>query len=1305
MDFRNNRLLRGSISMMLIVILIPMMTLSALIVDVSRINMAKGMVSSAGDLAMNAALTNYDSVLKDVYGLFAMSQTEDDLRNNVMDYFTDTLVQNDIVSEEDAGDYINQLLDSVYSYLVVEDRDAVDFLQMDVDTDTFEAAGVGGSQLSQPAVLKKQIVEYMKYRAPINIGMSFIDALSSFGSISKQGEVVDKQVKATEKTQDIQNALHEAYEYMVEYDEYYLGTRKEPGVPNNMIPRQYGAYITGDAMKNTFIEINTLLQCYVIDTFTIVPEVPEKGYKYKYFDYCIEKLEDDDNGQDSRYKKAADAFKSFIYNGYTFRALSDFVKGSSKLQGEYTFVDDVLEAVKLLRGLETEYVDGIAEMEADIDELNEMVDYYQTMIAELDPEDENYEDNLKQYQKKLDNAKEEANTEIPAIEADIAEYERIYRSVTVEYTAFVDLYTEHINKMVLDKQDAYGQCKVKIDTVAKNLLPISTTLINMLGLLKKADSALGRALDEVDAFDANLKSWESSANSYGEDDSFAESQKAEIDSLRNLYDKTKIQSLRTEVQNMRSELQLYFNYLCNATKIHYGGKAILAIQNMDMLLEALGAMDKEARTAYTEEEAKQSFDLVACIKPADFKDLAANKNDTAGYQVFTLLAPPCCDYAGSLAAAFYNQKPAGTSTTVKAGDEEISEDDYDNFKGEVAGQDYGSGSDGETAPDGTSLKDIYGYTYKGKSLKAVGTPKDESISKVDSENPSNTTEAQKSLLDTILSGLKSALESGRDNIYVMEYVFSNFSHNTSYQAMVADKTDAELNLVNAAGKIKEFYNANKGAVPETLSDVPLNDDYAYGAEIEYILYGNASAEKNVTTTKAMLFAIRFVFNTVFAFTDSSIKMQAKAIGAAVQAATLGVVPAPLVAALYQIALAAAETAIDLQQLSLGCGVAIVKTRDTWMLGTGGLKTIAKDTVKEVAGEAINRVAAAISGGLQKLVDCGADKLDDAITEVKGDLDNLTKKKIEEILDSMVAKATGEIENGLNQLMFIDDASANLSAKVDEIFNTVYSSIDSFASDAIAECGVKGIDSAVNSLRDLLKTELDKVKSEIKTRLGKVTTENFYSEIVSAIQELKQTVANKLGEVVESMTGKVADLAKGVVSDVQGKLNGYIGKKTDEARDKAVETTNEYIDKLFPAEKGTSAAVSGDVTANKNKGVVIKFDYDDYLRLFFFVGMVFNSDAYMSRIATLIESNIKNAPDGSYLKHKAGSGFTMDKSYTYVRIKADISLDMLFLKMDMFKPFIDEVNDEILLASPSEDEANLIDAENKMQFTYRSVMGY
>ena len=82
--------IRGSISIMMVIILLPMMTFSAVIVDTSRINMAMQMMSSAGDLTMNTALANYDTILKDVYGLFAMSQekTEAQLAESLQKYFS-----------------------------------------------------------------------------------------------------------------------------------------------------------------------------------------------------------------------------------------------------------------------------------------------------------------------------------------------------------------------------------------------------------------------------------------------------------------------------------------------------------------------------------------------------------------------------------------------------------------------------------------------------------------------------------------------------------------------------------------------------------------------------------------------------------------------------------------------------------------------------------------------------------------------------------------------------------------------------------------------------------------------------------------------------------------------------------------------------------------------------------------------------------------------------------------------------------------------------------------------------------------
>ena len=79
------------------------------------------------------------------------------------------------------------------------------------------------------------------------------------------------------------------------------------------------------------------------------------------------------------------------------------------------------------------------------------------------------------------------------------------------------------------------------------------------------------------------------------------------------------------------------------------------------------------------------------------------------------------------------------------------------------------------------------------------------------------------------------------------------------------------------------------------------------------MYGSKNAAKNVTYAKASIYAIRFAFNCIYAFTNSEIRNTTMSVGLAVQAATLGFVPYKLVQVILQLALAAAESAIDLGQ--------------------------------------------------------------------------------------------------------------------------------------------------------------------------------------------------------------------------------------------------------------------------------------------------------------------------------------------------------------------------------------------------------
>ena len=66
---------KGSVSVFLAIILLTTFLFSGVIIDGGRIYAGRTIASGAGQLALNAGLSNYDTALKDAYGLNAMAKT------------------------------------------------------------------------------------------------------------------------------------------------------------------------------------------------------------------------------------------------------------------------------------------------------------------------------------------------------------------------------------------------------------------------------------------------------------------------------------------------------------------------------------------------------------------------------------------------------------------------------------------------------------------------------------------------------------------------------------------------------------------------------------------------------------------------------------------------------------------------------------------------------------------------------------------------------------------------------------------------------------------------------------------------------------------------------------------------------------------------------------------------------------------------------------------------------------------------------------------------------------------------------
>ena len=205
---------RGSISLFLSMIILLLVILEGFLIDGSRILAGKTFLSGAGELSLNAGLTYYDKALMDIYGLFANCKTEEELKQNLKGYFQKTL--GEITGNADTSGYVDELLEYVNTAIESgwngEDPSKIILLK----TGNFSMKGVPGSELSNPAVMKSQILEYMKYRGPASLGYGMLEKLFAFKDLNKQQKALEKKLDYEEEMSEVQDACEKAYEKLNE---------------------------------------------------------------------------------------------------------------------------------------------------------------------------------------------------------------------------------------------------------------------------------------------------------------------------------------------------------------------------------------------------------------------------------------------------------------------------------------------------------------------------------------------------------------------------------------------------------------------------------------------------------------------------------------------------------------------------------------------------------------------------------------------------------------------------------------------------------------------------------------------------------------------------------------------------------------------------------------------------------------------------------------------------------------------------------------------------------------------------------
>lgn len=799
---------KGSVTVLMSLIMAMIMTFTLILIDASKIVSARNMVSGAGDMALKSGLTYYNSVLQDTYGIFAVSKDMDELKDNLNAYFTATLNANGL---ENKG-LVADIVDSVMS------GDTSNATFMNFKVDNFSVQGVKGSELSNVPVLKQQILEYMKYRAPAVIGYGFLEKLNIIKDLPKQQEAVEAQLNYDEKLEDIQKICEQTYESANQYQNY-LDDRL-------ILPDD----IMNQVIKTSNEEYQIITRSGIVDQ--VLNRVDMKSIDDP-------PASQSNNSLSWSKENLTDTGKLRRLN----QLLNEMIKGGEPEQ-TYLKYDT--------------YVSYWAEYERNLPDL-------QSVQGQYEKEKEEFEDERDRLQEAIDDEESEEDGDASGLRDELDDLEE--RWGELEYWYSNDF--ERI-KSIYDIREVTAQYRSELSTAIKTMLTKQYTKIKDVndwaaGLKKVSDQVikdLNKLLKSGEELDALAKTWEGKIGDMNDSD-IKTGMQTEHDSKSQAVDPEKVKKTidlvthaQTYAKEIKEELEtiqyIGYNIVRNGGEMNEG----------DVLTKLNGSMNLQ--------NPLPAFPPAECLNTNSVKGLQNDYHVNQGYY-----KPLIEDQTNRI----YNVKKQGKNEGKELPAYlYIKEDEVykflkrmvmsgksDSAKKDEANKKKESFSEAASEKVEVKLPELPGSVPDvmnaggGVSGNTSGNMNTGGSNKDVSKSLKETT--KKPLLDFNFSALEDVLISGRDKLYLMTYASTMFS---CYTTNLKDKKEIqglESSLTNVA-----FTSDN---------------NQLYRAEQEYILWGS-SPENNVLYTKASIFGIRLLLNLGYAYTgDPELKTDTYLMAAAI----------------------------------------------------------------------------------------------------------------------------------------------------------------------------------------------------------------------------------------------------------------------------------------------------------------------------------------------------------------------------------------------------------------------------------------
>jgi len=1203
------------------------MIFTTVLIDGGRIILARNIVSGAGDMALNAGLTYYNSVLQDTYGLFAISKNMTELHDNLEVYFEATLKSSGL---HDQG-LVKELVDIALSGSGSDEIS--DIMKMKLANGGFEVSQAAGANLSNANILRAQVLDYMKYRAPAVIGYGFLEKMNILKSLPAQQKALEDKKDYEKKLKEIQDLCLRIYKKSRDYEDYlkdpngYFKTPQEIKHDIYYWGDENFKYSTQDAVA--YVQVEKLPELGSTEVWTYNnhdPSGADLEYYVNNFENIIIKTRSDFAGME--YYKSKDIpisnseTKAFLessrftryiiyYNRYK-EDVAEFHKVNASYEtSELNHKQKIIDLENDKKRLPKDDKDGRRDIQDKIDEENDkwkvLDDWYQedfcgskpvTNISsdplikkpygpsyDLNLLRDRYLNNLKQDIKLLATPQmrtardyylwfDELNKKAVDIKSELVKL----KSASEQLQNIADNWNVDIGNMAESgvKNDMHQDYATKTKAVIE-------------GYVDEMIKIFQRSIDYSSKVTANLKEFKyagiTPATDAGSDDQW-------------------VDGIISYVSNLTNQDSLKWNeeVISKQEALHtLGAYTPTEDSNLLFLNFENSIPEKIKRVVETKENAK-GYKLVD--SEFDYKDP----------KLRNFLGVECYEgdskYYVDPLFAFLERN---SSATKPEGDADAKKKRKEMINGTYV----------DNKPEPVEISDVNISDVMASNAQAAQIMDGATAEDLQSSDENNLADNALEASGKAISGfdrIGEILTGGRDKLYLMAYTTTMFSCYTTNREAGGNKAE------------------------KTLSGVPFSEknNEAYRAEQEYILLGDPKLKNNVEGVKTRIFGVRFLLNAIYAYTsDSALKTEALTMAMTIAGATGFLVP--IVQNVLLLAAALTESVFDVNDLVDGKSVPLYKNPQAWR------------TRFERIGQVVAEGAAST---LYKKMNEYTDETKESFNTT---LDNYVEDMVNTTTESIIASIQAPIQEKLIWCMTqVGDARDGLE---DRLKNSIKECFDKVQADMESEVATGGLvaKAKLEAFKSINNSESqEELVSYIMQTTG-VTKENI-NDITLQLNRSIEKFFKERKDVLNNRINSILDKSK-----LQDKLKKSVGNALDAANSSAQEAINNKINefnKEFEGAGGDAMTIGEGKDKlelngfDKTKASTFNMSYKDYLMVFLAIQYLIDEKGVICRMGNLIQTNASK--EGSL--YYAGEDFSMQNASVLLQVKAEAQIQPVFLQI-------------------------------------------